>query len=89
MKTFFNRIKQWFMIETSYKVFAIVAGITGSMIGIFALKGFGTFTYPIAIWYLLSLYWRDDKLFSNKEIVIYIFAMIIDSSLYMYNHTHF
>ncbi|WNV45978.1 hypothetical protein [Aeromonas phage AerS_266] len=89
MKTFFKQLKVWFEVEPLIKVFAILTAFSGSMFGIFILKGFGTFTYPIAIWYLLSLYWRDDKLFSNKEIVVYVIAIVVDSSIYINSHGHF
>ncbi|UOX39504.1 hypothetical protein [Aeromonas phage ZPAH34] len=89
MKTFSKKIKNWFMIEPMHKTFTFLMALCGSLFGIFELKGFGTFTYPIAIWYLLSLYWREDKLFSNKEIIIYVIAIVVDSTIYINNHGHF
>lgn len=68
----------WAKEHTKMKCLAVVFAMIGSYFGHAQLSGFGTLVYPVATWFLMSLYWKENKVFTTPQIVIYAIALGID-----------
>ncbi|QGY75130.1 hypothetical protein CF8_0201 [Aeromonas phage CF8] len=77
--------KAWCKDHTQMKCLALVLALLGSYFGYSQLSGFGTLAYPVAIWFLMSLYWKENKVFTIPQIVIYSIALSIDCAVVLHH----